>query len=146
MWQTFSIPLIESVEYSSDNNNRSIIIKWKNLNWWKVTLDNGTFTVRVYYNTTDALDGSQILLATYTSTNVINQISFTRSFGIISATETQLLIPQSTSSAGDFIASSNSVVTTLNIDWTKDLYIIWAIQNSSASDTTVIARNKLWKK
>lgn len=45
LWQTFSIPLIESVEYSSDNNSRSIIIKWKNLNWWKVTLDNGTFTL-----------------------------------------------------------------------------------------------------
>ena len=109
-------------------------------------LDNGTFTVRVYYNTTNLLDGSQVLLATYTSTAAINQISFTRSFGIISLTETQLLIPQSTSAAGDFIASSNSVVTTLNIDWTQNLYIIWAIQNSSAADTTVISRNKLWKK
>jgi len=45
LWQTFSFPLIESVEYSTDNNSRSIIIKWKNLNWWNVTLDSWTFTV-----------------------------------------------------------------------------------------------------
>lgn len=45
LWQTFSFPFIESIEYSDDNTNRSIIIKWKNLNWWKVTLDNWTFTI-----------------------------------------------------------------------------------------------------
>ncbi len=45
LWQTFSFPLIESIEYLSDNSNRSIVIKWKNLNWWKVTLDNWTFTI-----------------------------------------------------------------------------------------------------
>lgn len=45
LWQTYSFPIIESLDYTSDNTNRSIIIKWKNLNWWKVTLDNWTFTI-----------------------------------------------------------------------------------------------------
>jgi hypothetical protein len=108
-------------------------------------LDNGTVTVRVLYNSTNSLSGATTL-ATWTSTTANNQVSFMRSFGVISATVTELLFAPTTSSAGDFIATSNTTVTQLNIDWTQPIYILWSIQNSSALDTSVISRNKLWKK
>lgn len=108
-------------------------------------LDNGTVTVRVLYNSTNSLSGATTL-ATFTSTTANNQVSFVRNFGVISATVTELLFAPTTSSTGDFIATSNTTVTQLNIDWTQPIYILWSLQNSSALDTSVMPRNKLWKK
>jgi len=102
----------------------------------------GVTTLRVYINTSASLSGATLLSTTTTTlaSNICNTIS--RFFGVKSSSNT--LISSVTLSywpAENTFSTSNS----LNIDWTIDQYLIIAVQNGSAADSTLISFVDLFK-
>jgi hypothetical protein len=99
----------------------------------------GLMTIRIYANTADSIvSPAPTLLITASSNNINNNYTgIDRTAIVKSATVTQ------TASAISSILTDAStfqgVVTNSNIDWTVNQYIIFAIQNASAADSTTLS-------
>ena len=96
----------------------------------------GTCTMRIYVNTTSTLTGATLLatVGPTTAANLFFQIE--RNMFIKSATNTQVA---NTTANGAFDLTQFTTASAVNIDWTTDKYIIFALQNSNNSDSTVIS-------
>lgn len=102
----------------------------------------GSLTLRIYINTTAVISGAT-LVATYlssTASNIFLQIE--RNLLIKSATNTQVV-----STTGNLLSdvAVTSAVSTLNIDWSINQYIIFAVQNGNAGDSSVVSGYKIWE-
>jgi len=101
-----------------------------------------TTTLRVYINTSASLSGATLLATTTTTlgTNICNTIS--RNIGVKSASNTLISAVTASYWGGEnTFTTSNS----LNIDWAIDQYLIIAVQNGNAADSTLISFVDLFK-
>lgn len=96
----------------------------------------GTCTMRIYVNTSSSLTGATLLgtVGPTTAANLFFQIE--RNMFIKSATNTQVA---NTTANGAFDLTQFTSASAVNIDWTTDKYIIFALQNSNNTDSTVIS-------
>jgi len=99
----------------------------------------GTIQLRLYWNTTASLTGA-ILLATTAagaSSSVFSQMSRWIPVEVANGTGngTRMFTP-TTFAATDF-GVSTAAISTLALDWTVDSYLICAIQNGAAGDSSV---------
>jgi hypothetical protein len=105
----------------------------------------GLMTLRVYINTADSLvtPAATLILtsATIANTQIYNAID--RNAIIKSATITQTA--QANGSLQNDAAVGNATLTNSNINWTVDQYIIFAIQNAAAGDSTVLSYFQIQK-
>jgi hypothetical protein len=98
---------------------------------------NQSYTIRIYANTTNNLSGTPILLGTYVggAVQAIGQ-QMIRTAAVKNATTNTEMLTGSTSLATDF---ANSGFAAIAVNWTVDQYIIGAVQNSSALDSSLIS-------
>jgi hypothetical protein len=101
---------------------------------------NGIMTLRIYANTADSIvSPAPTLLITGASNNINNNYTgIDRTAIVKSATVTQT----AQATAGSVLSDASTfqgVVTNSNIDWTVNQYIIFAIQNGSAADSTTLS-------
>lgn len=97
----------------------------------------GNSTSTIYINTSNTLTGAS-LLGTFTTVNSNNLfIQMKREFYIKTSTGTEGFNSTLTSATDD--ASVASSVTTTNIDWTVDQYIIFAVNPGSIANTYVVS-------
>jgi hypothetical protein len=92
----------------------------------------GTKTMRVYINTTNDLNGTPILIATFLAGVAVTFQQIKRDLVIKSATNTEAIAAAVAIATDD--SASNSF-TSSNIDWSTDKYIIFANQRANAGDT-----------
>jgi hypothetical protein len=97
----------------------------------------GLYTIRLYANTTNNLSGSPILLATFvaTSANAIG-MQMIRTAAIKNATTNTEMALSTATNAADY---GNTSFVSNSVDWTTDKYIIGAVQNVSAGDSSLIS-------
>ena len=105
----------------------------------------GLVTLRSYINTADSLTSpAPILITTATTANVNqNYMGIDRSAIIKSST-----ITQTANAASSILLDASSLqgaLTNSNINWTVDQYIIFAIQNNAAGDSTVLSYYQIEK-
>jgi hypothetical protein len=100
----------------------------------------GFMTLRIYANTADSIVTPAPTLLMSSSTNNINQTyqAIDRNAIVKSATVTQTLQSIATTVQNDAVVVQASL-TNSNIDWTVNQYIIFAIQNGAAGDSTVLS-------
>jgi hypothetical protein len=101
------------------------------------TGNNGNYTIRLYANTTNNLSGSPILLGTYlsgASTGISQQ--FIRTAAVKNATTNTEMVLATTSLALDYTATTFSAIA---VNWGVNQYIIGAVQNVSALDSSLIS-------
>ena len=97
----------------------------------------GLYTIRLYANTTNNLSGSPILLATFTATsaNAIG-MQMIRTAAIKNATTNTEMALSTATNAADY---GNTSFVSNSVDWTTDKYIIGAVQNVNAGDSSLIS-------
>lgn len=100
-----------------------------------------------YYNTSNSLSGAT-LIATATAASAY--FGTTRNLYIKSATESETLLATASASSSDTNASAalGTSISSLNINWTSDVYIIQAFANAAVGDSTasrglIITRSRL---
>jgi hypothetical protein len=100
----------------------------------------GFMVLRIYANTADSIVTPAPTLLISSSTNNINQTyqAIDRNAIVKSATVTQTLQSIVTSIQND-AAVAQASLTNSNIDWTVNQYLIFAIQNGAAGDSTVLS-------
>jgi hypothetical protein len=105
----------------------------------------GIMTLRVYVNTADSLVSPAATLILTSATTAIGQTynAIDRNAVIKSSTNTQTA-QANASIPGDAVIG-NASLTNSNINWTVDQYIIFAIQNGSAADSTVLSYFQIQK-
>ena len=94
----------------------------------------GNLTIRIYANTANSLTGAT-LLGTFASVGLM--IPIQRHLAIKSATNTET--HSATTSLVSDISPTTVAVTSSNIDWTQGQYIIFAVQNGSSLDSSLIS-------
>lgn len=106
----------------------------------------GLMTLRVYINTADSLTVPPATLISTSTTNTNAQINFgiDKNAVIKSATITQTMNALSNAIFLD-PQTSTLALTNSNIDWTVNQYIIFAIQNVSATDSTLLSYYQILK-
>jgi hypothetical protein len=99
----------------------------------------GITTLRVYANTADSIVSPAPTLLTTTALASIatNYIGIDRTAIVKSATSTQTA--QANASIPTDAAVGTASLTNSNIDWTVNQYIIFALQNGAAGDSTVLS-------
>ena len=106
----------------------------------------GLMTLRVYINTADSLTVPAATLISTTVTASNSQLNFAidKSAAIKSATVTQT---QTATNSGLYQdpQTATTALTNSNIDWTVNQYIIFAIQNGAAGDSTVMTNFQIIK-
>jgi hypothetical protein len=95
----------------------------------------GNITIRMYVNTTSSLSGAT-LVGTFTATALA--IPMQRILAIKTTTNTEVM-PSATSLISDFATPSTVALSSLNIDWTTDKYIIFAVQDGNLNDDSRIS-------
>jgi hypothetical protein len=105
----------------------------------------GIMTLRVYINTADSLVTPAATLILTSATTAIGQLynGIDRNVIIKSATITQT--SQANASIQNDGVVGNAILTNSNINWTVDQYIIFAIQNGSGADSTVLSYFQILK-
>jgi hypothetical protein len=100
----------------------------------------GLMTLRIYANTADSIVSPAPSLLISSATSNINQTyqAIDRNAIVKSATNTQTLQSIATSVQNDAVVTQASL-TASNIDWTVNQYLIFAIQNGAAGDSTVLS-------
>lgn len=100
---------------------------------------NGTCTVRMYLNTTDAVGGVTIGLCTFLSTSLF--LPFTRRIAIRNTTTATLNFRNTVSAPNDiwfndtdYNGHATGGIDSQAVNWTTDLYLVIGGQLSSASD------------
>ena len=97
---------------------------------------NGTVVTRIYANTTNSLSGA-ILLGSTTAAGASNLfVQMTRTL-IIGQSPINTKVFQAGGAAYDDMATSTGAETAAAVDWRVDQYIILAIQNANALDSTI---------
>jgi len=95
---------------------------------------NGTVTVRIRIGT--ALNTSQTLVATYTSTSASHTfVPIMRRLSIPAITNSTYSLTSTTSLSWDFASPSTGWENITTINWSSDQYIIITTQCASVSDT-----------
>jgi hypothetical protein len=95
------------------------------------------WTIRIYANTTNNLSGTPILLGTYSSGQVgAASQQLIRTAAVKNATTNTEIMLGSVNLSNDY---TNNQFPANAIDWTVNQYIIGAVQNGSASDSSVIS-------
>jgi hypothetical protein len=104
----------------------------------------GNLTIRMYWNTTNDLAGSPILLGTIGPSATLN-VSMVRVLMIQVANGTGNATRTTIASASTLTGwiAGGSAASTLAIDWTANGYLIGTVQNASALDTSVCVMIKL---
>lgn len=99
----------------------------------------GVTTLRVYANTADSIVTPAPTLIITSATSAIGQVynGIDRSAIVKSATVTQTA--QANASIQTDASVGNATLTNSNIDWTVNQYLIFAIQNGSAADSTTLS-------
>jgi hypothetical protein len=99
----------------------------------------GFMGLRIYANTADSIVTPAPTLLMTSSTNNVNQTyqGIDRNAIVKSATVTQTLQSIATSVQNDAVVVQ-APLTNSNIDWTVNQYLIFAIQNGAAADSTVL--------
>ena len=98
---------------------------------------NAVYTIRLYANTTNNLSGSPVLLATYTATLIqALALQTIRTAAVKNVTTNTEMALATTSLATDF---ANTSFASIAVDWTTDKYIVGAVQNSNATDSSLIS-------
>lgn len=103
----------------------------------------GITTLRVYTNTADSIVSPAPTLIMTSATSAISQTynGIDRSAIVKTATNTETV--QAAASIQSDAVIGNATLTSSNIDWTQNQYIIFAIQNGSAADSTVLSYYKI---
>jgi hypothetical protein len=96
---------------------------------------NGNITIRMYVNTTSSLSGAT-LVGTYQATALA--IPMQRILVIKTTTNTEVM-PSGTSLLSDFSSPSTVALTSLNIDWTINQFVIFAVQDANQADDSRIS-------
>jgi hypothetical protein len=109
------------------------------------TGSSGIVTLRTYINTADSLTSPAPILITTAATgnNSQNYIGIDRNLVIKST-----VISQTANAASNIYTDAqalNGALTNSNIDWTVNQYIIFAIQNGSAVDSTILSYFQIQK-
>jgi len=109
------------------------------------TGSNGNVTIRMYWNTTNDLAGSPILLGTFgpiaaNFSSMVRVLMIQVANGTGNATRTT---NATGSTAVGWGGAGFSAASTVAINWTIDGYLICAVQNTSGSDSTVSVMVKL---
>jgi hypothetical protein len=100
------------------------------------TGNNATYTIRLYVNTTNNLSGTPVLLATYLGGSTLPLAQqMIRTAAVKNATSNTEMLLASTSLANDF---TNSTFSSIAINWGVNQYLIGAVQNTSALDSSLI--------
>ena len=94
----------------------------------------GALTTRMYVNTSSAIGGSLIATSASASAPALF-FQFTRTLAVKTATNTETMAGNGNINADDNTALTVAVSTN-NIDWTQNQYIIVAVQNGSTSDSS----------
>jgi hypothetical protein len=98
---------------------------------------NAVYTIRLYANTTNNLSGSPVLLATYSATLIqALALQTIRTAAVKNVTTNTEMALATTSLATGF---ANTSFASIAVDWTTDKYIIGAVQNSNATDSSLIS-------
>lgn len=105
----------------------------------------GIITLRVYVNSADSLTSPAPILIITSATSTIAQTynGIDRNALIKTATNTQTV--QANASVQNDAVVGNATQTNSNINWTIDQYIIFAIQNGSAADSSVLSYFQIQK-
>jgi hypothetical protein len=105
----------------------------------------GIITLRVYVNSADSLTSPAPILIITSATSTIAQTynGIDRNALIKTATNTQTV--QANASVQNDAVVGNATQTNSNINWTVDQYIIFAIQNGSAADSSVLSYFQIQK-
>ncbi len=100
---------------------------------------NGTCTLRLYLNTSDAVGGTTLGICTYVSSSLF--LPFTRRLAIRNTTTSTLNFRNTTSApndiwfnTSDFNGHAAGGIDSQSVNWTTDLYLVIGGQLSSASD------------
>lgn len=97
----------------------------------------GNCTMRMFFNTAPDLTGTPVLLATHTSSAANIHAQFVRQVYI---DKTYTIVLNATQNANtddtENAAGRTRITNAGNIDYTANLYLVLAIQNGSAADST----------
>jgi hypothetical protein len=93
----------------------------------------GTVIIRVYFNTSAAIGGSLVATSTTAASNSL-LVQMSRTFAVKTTTNTESYPSGIGATIDDGV--TGTAVTASNIDWTVAQYLVIAVQNSSAADTT----------
>ena len=97
----------------------------------------GNCTMRMYFNTAPDLTGTPVLLATHTSSAANIHAQFVRQVYIDKNDTIVLNATQNANTDDTENAAGRTVIANAgNIDYTANLYLVLAIQNGSAADST----------
>lgn len=97
---------------------------------------NGTVITRIYANTTNSLSGA-ILLGTTAASGAANLFVQMARTLFIGKSPTNTKVFQAGGAAYDDMATASGAETAAAVDWSADQYIILAVQNGSAADSTI---------
>lgn len=107
----------------------------------------GTLTIRFYWNTSDDLTGSPILLGT-TVAGAASTLSFSASrvlqIEVAAGTGNGTKVMNTTTALSTSWGAIAAAMTSCAIDWTQNGYLIVAVQNSSSADSSVCNMIKLY--
>ena len=97
----------------------------------------GNCTLRMYFNSTPNLTGTPVLLATHTASAANIHAQFTRQV-LIDKTNTTVLAAVQNANTDDIenAAGRTVILNAGNIRYDLDLYLILAVQNGNAADST----------
>ena len=97
----------------------------------------GNCTMRMYFNSTPDLAGTPVLLATHTASAANIHAQFVRQVYIDKTYTTVFNAVQNANTDDTENAAGRTVITnTGNIRYDLDLYVVLAVQNGSAADST----------
>lgn len=106
----------------------------------------GTLTLRFYWNTSNDLTGTPILLGT-TAAGAASTLSFSASrvleIEVAAGTGNGTKVMSATTALSTSWGAIAAAMTVCAIDWTSNGYLIVAVQNSSAADSSVCNMIKL---
>jgi hypothetical protein len=94
----------------------------------------GTLTTRMYINTADAIGGSLIGTSAAAAATTL-MFQYSRTLAVKSSTNTESMAGNLNVNADDNTAVTTAVSTS-NIDWTINQYLVVAVQNGSTADTS----------
>jgi hypothetical protein len=94
----------------------------------------GTLVVRMYVNTTATIGGSLIATSAANAATTL-YFQYARTLAVKTSTNTESMAGNANVNADDNIGLTVAVSTS-NIDWTVDQYLIVAVQNGNIGDTT----------
>jgi len=97
----------------------------------------GNCTMRMYFNETPDLAGAPVLLATHTSSAANIHAQFVRQVYIDKTNTTVFNAVQNANTDDTENAAGRTVISNATIRYDLDLYLILAIQNGSAADSTI---------